>query len=294
MVLVVRGAVPGGETARFVLDTGASGSFLDEGAAASWGLAIHRYFVPVLTRGGNGHEWITHYTSSEEAGGVELVLGAVTIRYSEIPVMDLHSIVKESSGLLGQDVLSRVVVLYEPKPRQASILSHADWQSRLATEATTRWTPLPFHWEQGLPIVDLVMKDGTSVPMLIDTGCELSMITPEAAREMGLDVLPGEFHVGGSIGGAYGGALYELPVWKLGEWEVSSVVAENQTLDHGLLGVDVLGEVTFAFDGPGATLWIAAPNRDEQRQLESSTSQVYQWMRKLAKDLEEQGARDER
>jgi hypothetical protein len=294
LVPMVRGAVPGRDAARFVIDTGASMSLLDEADTASWGLAIHSYVIPRLMKGGHGHGMITHYTSPEDTGALELVLGAVSIRFPEIPVIDLHAIAKESSGILGQDILSRLVVLFEPKPRQLSIMNHADWRSRLAIAAETRWSPLPFRWEQGLPIVDLVLKSGTSVPMLIDTGCELSMITPEAAREMGLTALPGQFHLGGSVGGPYGGALYELPVWKLGEWEVSTVVGENQTLDHGLLGFDVLGDVSFAFDGPGATLWIAAPNSDEERQIESWTSKAYQLMRNLSNESEEQGRSDER
>ncbi|MFO0984276.1 MAG: pepsin/retropepsin-like aspartic protease family protein [Planctomycetota bacterium] len=280
----VRGHVSGRGSGRFVIDTGATATVLDEAdAAGSFGLVLHRYLVPRFVRGGNGHDTITHYADRQA-----LVLGSATIRCSEIPVLDLHAIVAEASVVVGEDVLRRLVMLFAPAPRQVSILSPAeDLASRLARAAPRAcWTPLRFRWEGGLPIIDLELAAAHRVPMLIDTGAEFSMITTAVRRDLGLSVPAGQFHLAGSIGGGYDGALYGLPAWRLGGWEVETVFAENQTLDYGVLGFDILGAIPFAFDGPGATLWLAAPNDASETRLVTSTAKLCQLMRKFAQDLE--------
>ncbi len=127
---------------------------------------------------------------------------------------------------------------------------------------------LPVTFVRGEPLVD-VSVGGQPVRLIVDTGAETSLLTPDALRRLQVTREFGSFRVNGVGGGVYAAASYpgRLTMDRAAEIDVAFSVA---TLHHegrpedadGLLGDDVLNGYDVALDFPHHEIELFDPARD--------------------------------
>lgn len=257
VVPVVRIDLDGHVGLLFLVDTGASVSSLEPGAARELGLDERPYASASSSGGSDGAR--VPFDSFVPVDS--LTLGALQIEHLRLPLIG-NSPAKEFgwAGILGQDVLARLTVVLDGARNQLHLLpaeagieeikayirdediGDGTWAAR-----DVEYRPRPF---LGLSITG--EPDGLH-EVLIDTGASKTSLTQPVIDLLGLEAM-GTYKAR-SISGVFEGRTYRLEGLGLLGLEVS-VEVQGTTLDHGMLGMDVLGELVVVFEGPGRRLWL--------------------------------------
>lgn len=252
-----------------LVDSGAERSVVDRRAAADSDLDLSPT-LPVRIIGGGGSVLATHVASVPA-----LELGPGRVEGFDALVLDLAGIHEGLSLVLGQDLLASTVVYFDGQARTARIFTAAASATGAGPEARLaellpgrEWCSVPFRWDGLRPIVELPLEGGGRLAFLIDTGAELSSVSPGAVTELGLASY-GTFRVEGSIGGSRAGELHPIEGLRLGPWTVALATGTTRGGEAGVLGCDVLALLPVAIDGPGARLWMPAPPPGAPAELET-------------------------
>ncbi len=140
----------------------------------------------------------------------------------------------------------------------------AGWRSNNApsyTQIQSSPESIEIFWEKNLPLIDVYLNSKGPYRFLLDTGAETSVISPECAQEVGLDIVVRKMVIGGvasSVGGGYptvtvenikvGGALFE---------DVPAVISKTSEGMNGILGFPVFSKLIMTLDGPNKKLLLS-------------------------------------
>lgn len=259
----------------FVVDSGSSISVIDRPKAEALGLFIGPYSHESSTSGsGGGSVSYDSYAAVDrlEAGGLTLV-------GSRLPAIDL-AMLRDSGyvGILGQDILARLVVVFDMPRRELHLLPAGTDNDAIveyvkgAEIGAGTWASVPIDFRP-CPFVSLDVERPKEVDaestaevdaeMEIDTGAASSSLPAVAIEALGLEATGTATSRG--IDRTFEESTYDLADFGLYGFRVAGQF-KRSALDYGLLGIDVLGEFVFILDGPGATVWL------HHREVEPDTS----------------------
>jgi hypothetical protein len=255
---VVQGTAGSGKTALFVLDTGFFFTSVSPELSDHWGLP-NRKVAELNIVGGSGSVRVSRCARLKR-----LQLGDVYISDGEVALQSLpHAI----AGVVGVTILAQCPVLFDVKKSEVRFLREGSMNEVLGRlYPGMRWTKLPLHWQDTSPWVELAVEKH-NIRMLLDTGSTSSGLQPAMPGKLGLQVVRTEQIRTQDISGE---GLHEVSVFRLGKirlgsWDccLETASAGNALVDaaqlDGVLGNDLLGQVTWVFDAPGGTIWILDP-----------------------------------
>lgn len=252
---VVRVALDGRSELSFVVDSGASLSSIDLGAAEELGLSIGSYGRATVVRGGGGGT-----VSFDSYACVErLEVGALELRGLRLPAIEspLYDEVW-FAGVLGQDLLARLVVLFDMDRREIHLLPPAADDSSILSYLRENDIGLGTWTQVGVelrprPFLRFQVDDRIAGELLIDTGGICTALPPEALDALALEQqATATSH---AIDGTYEEEAYFLEDFEFLGFPGSCEVRRSK-LEHGRLGMDILEEFIFVLDGPGEEMWI--------------------------------------
>lgn len=275
---LVRVTLSGGRTAVFQVDTGAETSCIDPDAAGRLGLAVAPLLWSRLT---NDSIAVTHYAVIDNAA-----MPGVEVSGWKCLLCELDEIQSEGctfDGIIGQDLLRRCAVVFEP---DAVVFVAPAWLGdvyrraarRLGTPPTIAKTTLEYTAGPcGLPRLELRRDESATDLFLVDTGADASYFPQSWIEARSLDaVREGESRKLGWMRKTRG---YVLPSLDLEPWQVTdldiwdwigSPLATNPEREHaaalsmppdeheGILGMNLWRQFLFAVDGPAGMLWYTA------------------------------------
>lgn len=244
-----------GKPLRFLLDVGADVSLLDERCAKELGIELLPYATPLKVRGSTGGEIeLRDFVRVER-----LVLGDLVVRQPGFTVIGGTALAEANAdGILGQDLLARLVLVFDMQRDQLHILTEGGVEKveaylTSAKIADGAWghavieflptpvlpfrvpgvaDPLPFHLDTGAV--------GTSLPQAMITALGLQPLRKQ--KSSGVD------------------GTREADVYRVENFSLFGLAfafeATASAREQGLLGMDVLGELVFVIDGPQRTLWL--------------------------------------
>ncbi len=258
-----------GQVVGMIVDTGASDSTITPQAAAQLGLRP-----------------IKDYPRSASVGGVdgaaffevdrihEMVLGGVTYRniamwQSAIGARMGKPTDELVAGLLGADLLAHYdVALDEP----ASSLMLYTAQSGCGPIAPpdgsghARWSAVPIEVSEGDKLLVDVLVNGQPVRAVLDTGAAGALMSPAAARRIGLATGGRMVRVGGIGEDQVTGSVQRLASLAVGGIKLAntSLLVAAQSLPvlqdaDMLLGTTLLARVPVMISYRSHTLWLKAP-----------------------------------
>ncbi|HKI05064.1 MAG TPA: retropepsin-like aspartic protease [Thermoanaerobaculia bacterium] len=96
-------------------------------------------------------------------------------------------------------------------------------------------------------------SDGTvsGVPMLVDTGADITLIPQASVRQLGVTIEPGGYELMGFDGSKSVAQAVRLNLELLGKTFKGKFLLVDQ--EWGLVGRDVLNHLSLLFDGPRST-----------------------------------------
>jgi len=242
---------------RFLLDSGAGMSIIDLVQARELGFETLPYSEGSSTTGSGGKK--VEYDSFVVAKRLEM--GELSIEGGRLPAID-SKVMRDVGivGILGQDLLARLVVVVDMGSRLLHVLppgsKHADIESYLgqAEVGFGTWGVLAYEARPD-PFFELNIKgfEGQAPSLEIDTGAVTSSFPQAAIEALGLKATGTAMSQG--IGGTYEESTYDLVDFQLLKFFINCEI-KRSPLDYGLLGMDVLGQFVFVLDGPGQALWL--------------------------------------
>ncbi|TDJ74546.1 MAG: hypothetical protein E2O39_04870 [Planctomycetota bacterium] len=241
----------------FLVDSGASLTVIDLPQAEALGLFIGPYSHGSTTNGSGGGA--VAYDSYAAAGLLEA--GDVRLTGARIPAIDMEMLRDLGPvGILGQDLLARLVVVFDMPRRELHMLpagTDSDGIAAYLRDAEIgdgTWAQMPIDFRP-CPFVSLDIEGSAEVAaeMELDTGAESASLPAVAIEALGLEATGTATARG--LDGTYEEATYHLEKFGLYGFPVTGQF-KRSPLDYGLLGMDVLGEFVFILDGPGETVWL--------------------------------------
>jgi hypothetical protein len=275
-LIFVQGRVNGSEPAWFILDTGATMTVLDTSHAETWGLDLSEKRKSPRT----GMEYV-------QVNGVRFGFPGVEFLNQPAGVMNLGELAmfagRTIAGILGYDLISRVVLKIDYASRTLSVFDPATFKDqgvgeRVPLTVTGKW-----------PLIDVRLEQPGREPregkVILDTGSlmALSLMKGDLAEK----TIPNPVGMGIS-GVSSGGRLGRVETVRIGGLAVRNPVAgfPGEAADEGrpdplaeaigqaglgIIGSDLLHRFTLTFDYPDGTLWMR-PNRDFDRPFEYDMS----------------------
>ncbi|MCU0864958.1 MAG: retroviral-like aspartic protease family protein [Planctomycetes bacterium] len=246
-------ATADGRAIRALVDSGADGCQIDAATATALQLPLRPYANASKMYGSTGHSvLLTHYVEFGELRLGELRLGPV-----RLPVVEADY--GPASGILvGQDLLSRVVTLFDQGQRRLHILPKAADDDAIVRYIETQkiaegaWAkveadfrPCP-HLRISLPNLDEPIEIG------LDTGAASTGLPLRAIEALGLTPLRETYTTG--VGGRHDCREYHTTLDLFGL--AVSLDVHDLAIDKGLLGMDVLSLFVVVLDGPGKKVWL--------------------------------------
>jgi len=254
---LVRARLDGTIEALFLLDSGASVSIVDRTSAEEAGLAVQAHDGPWSTRGADGQSWsMDHY-----ADLATIELGALVLHDVRVQALDFAIARSEGwFGILGRDVLDHFALLFDMEARRLHVLPSESTQASITAYIAEQglgegqWGLLTLDDSTSRPTVSMTLG-GTedSYDLLIDTGADLTSFPKPALAALGLSPLRSVD--ARSVGGAFSSSLYRIENLDWFGFSISVTVKASE-LEHGMVGMDILGEFVFVLDGPGRRLWL--------------------------------------
>ena len=248
----------GGSETQVLVDTGSETSLADERFAAMAQLPVRRYFWPRRLRGIGWTRTSRQYALLD----VEFGPGAHA-RDVAMQLIDLHNLPVPGRGgadapqaLLGGNVLHAFVSIFDAPAGEWLIVPPAQLDRTLARRYPgQRFVTMRLDWSSGAPVVRLQGPDGEPVPMLLDTGAEISVLGTRWAERYEFE--PDEARLRALTGRA-GGDGRPSPFLKVDSLRLGprslSFTAVRTSADRGILGNDVLRTFPFVLDGPRGLL----------------------------------------
>ncbi len=244
-----------GRPRRFLLDTGAEISLIDERCVVECGLERHPYSAAFKTIGsGGGERELRDYVRLDR-----LTLGELIVRDSRVTVVGGPALAEAKvDGILGQDLLSRLVIIVDSQRHELHVLPNggADAIRSCIEDAKIgngAWASATIEFHP-LPILPLdVAGVAETLRLEIDTGAVASSLPKRAITALRL--APIGRRPRGGVDGTYETDAYRLEHFNLFGLSLDFEVTASE-LEQGLLGMDVLGSLVFVLDGPRRTLWL--------------------------------------
>lgn len=246
-----QGSVP------FLVDSGAESTLIAPASAERVGLRVGNYSgVGTIQGSGNVTAKVEKYAYIEEMRVGDLVVSDFYITALEDKSISEYGF----HGVLGQDLLERLVVVFDMQNRELHLLPIGTDQARIETYLSETglgigtWTlePTVFRPRPFLPMqVDGMDDEGAEV--LIDTGAD-STAFPTAVIEA-LELEHFETHIFNGIGGEYEGRTFQIEQFGLSGFFADFELHETPQ-DYGHLGMNLLGQFVFVLDAPGGNFWL--------------------------------------
>ena len=244
----------------FVVDTGAGSSMMEKGRAVELGFSIEPYSHAFTSRGSGGGT----VESDSYARVGDLSLGDLTIRNLRLPVFETPVFAELGcAGLLGQDILARLVVVFDFPGRQLHLLPSPVEDGLPAYLSRERigigdWAQAPLDLRP-CPFLSITVEDEPLGDLELDTGAVLTSFPAPVIERLGLE--PVRYGTSQGIDGSRSVPVYRMDAFQLYGFAIRGEVRRS-SLEFGLLGMDILGQFIFAIDGPGAQLWLHHPGFD--------------------------------
>lgn len=244
-----------GRPLHFLLDTGAEISLLDGRCARELGLELLPYAdtFRVVGSGGTALE-LREYVHLDR-----LSLGELVVHQTRLTVVAGEALAAANiDGILGQDLLARLVLVVDMQRHAAHLLSQSgspDVRAYLqeAKVGDGAWVTVTLG-PAPCPLLPLeVAGVAEPVRLALDTGAIASSL-PKAAI-VALHLQPIGTRTRGGVDGTYATDEYHLENFNLFGLTMAFDVTASP-LAHGLLGMDVLGSLVLVLDGPARTLWL--------------------------------------
>lgn len=265
---VVKVRLDGDVEALFLVDSGAETTVIGESDAKQLDLPLWDYaWASSINGSGAGSTSYDQYAHISSLQLGELELREFRITALKDPVLASLGV----AGILGQDLLGRLPVVFDAERHELHLLPPESGQAeieRYLADAelglgTWRVQPAAYRPRPFLPLGAPGLDDGT-LEVLIDTGADSCSFPPVFLDTLGLEAKRSSSFAG--IGGNYEAQLYQLDDFDLLGFAVSSEV-HRTPLDHAVLGMNVLGEFVFVLDAPSERFWLhhrtVEPKRDD-------------------------------
>lgn len=251
---------------RFLVDSGSETTLVVKTRARELGLGLGTYSGTASTTGSSGTSIETdHYACIDELRLGELRVARCRAVAFDSPVLDQMRL----AGILGQDLLRRLVVVVDMQRRKVHFLPASFRQEQItaylreAKLGSGAWScidagyrPCPFF---PLTIADL---EGEPVQIEIDTGATDTSLPGRVIDALGLRP-SGRARLTG-VSGTYESATYRLEQFGLFGYRLDLDI-HRTPLAHGLLGMNVLRHFVVVLDGPGDSLWMHHRRLDRDR-----------------------------
>jgi len=245
---VIRASIPGKGEGLFIVDTAAEVTFLDESFAERCGLPGLTFDKEVnATRGRERVLELERCTRVER-----LEIGTAAAFDLHPPLVDLTHIREDLAGIIGQDILSNWIVLFDPPGGRMLLLPPGDIVKHLEllVEPGAALQTMPVSWTDRIPHIEFVNDEGGFVlDMVVDTGATITHLPRSAIDDQKLEQA-GSTTIN-QIDGSEEYTTWRLGKLELGRWQVRNIVVGDSGLPSGLLGYDVLSPFVFIIDGPG-------------------------------------------
>ncbi|MDF1837784.1 MAG: aspartyl protease family protein [Planctomycetota bacterium] len=251
---------------KFLLDSGAGMSIIDLKQAQDLGFEIKPYSDSSSARGSGGNR--VEYDSFVTAE--RLSMGDLVLQGGRLPAIESRVLSDLGIlGVLGQDVLARLVVVVDMGASTLHVLPIGsefedieDYLGR-AEVGIGAWGLMPYD-ARPCPFVALEIPgvQGAAPELEIDTGAVTSSFPRSAIEALGLKATGTTMSQG--LGGVFEEATYELEDFQLLKFFIDCEI-KSSPLDFGLLGMDILGQFVFVLDGPGHGLWLFHREVESQR-----------------------------
>jgi len=250
---IVTVKIDGHDGLPFLVDSGASHSIVELERARELGLFVGPYSHGTTTRGsGGGSVAYDHYA---RAG--RLVVGGVELNGARLPAIDTEVLRDlELVGILGQDLLRRLIVLFDSERAELHLLpAKQDVAEYLSANkiGAGKWVQVPLSMRPCPFLPLLLTATELEAEIEVDTGAATSSFPADVIAA--LDLTPTGTAQAQGIDGFYEEATYVLESFGFYGFELSLEI-KRSPLEYGLLGMDVLGEFVFLIDGPAETLWL--------------------------------------
>lgn len=269
---------------RFLLDTGSTGTLINETAAKRWGLPIKSNSGMQLTGSSGQTRSIKKSVHLDR-----LNIGEVGFSPVLAHVLRFPPLLARYDGILGMDILQHRAWIFDVQGKKLHCVSPDRLVIRLSELFPGRkQSRVPFSYEGLRPSVELSLGNDRILKALVDTGAWQTRI-PDALA-MGLELAAGndamhqwnrlreqelnkQFEGNGDLAikvttpnpGSTIGILgesslheaYLLPKLEFGEVQFGPLLVVGvQDPAAGVLGADVLGRTVWALDAPGKRLFV--------------------------------------
>ena len=239
----------------FIVDCGAGMTFLDAQVAAELGLTMVEYSRPFTVSGVDGAQ----ATISRCARLERLELGSLALDHVVVPLLETDLLTRQSvAGLLGQDLLARLPFLVDTERARLHVLPPATDRQGLidylsaADVGDGNWIVVEARFDP-CPWLPLEVAGLEGLEIEVDTGAGMMCLPQRAIDALGLEPVGS-----GEAPGLEG--LKPVRTYELEGFDLFgiSITTEVQSIsdEHGLLGMDVLGQFLLLVDGPGQTIWL--------------------------------------
>jgi len=252
---VVELSLDGRPAGLFLLDTGSTITLIGGAKAAELGLERRPYADSFETVGAGGKSAkLAHYVRA-----ARLELGALTVSGTRLTVLDDPVLAQaDVDGILGQDLLARLVLVLDPARHELHLLPQGGTEVLRSYLHSTgvgdgAWAMTPLEFRPCPFLAFDVAGLEQPVELEIDTGAGSTSLPRAAIEALGL--APIGTRTLGAIGGNHDEDLYRVESLGLFGLRVSANVTAARGA-YGLLGMDVLGALVIVLDGPGRTLWL--------------------------------------
>ena len=247
-------------TGRFILDTAASGSTLDDRLVQT--LNPPRDDAIEQAQGWGGPTDTRVYRLSSLQAG-PLTLRDVPLPSLPPPKLDSHDI----SGLAGVDLFGEALAIWQPERNCVEVGPSG------AVPQGPGWTPVEARWIRAWKIMLPVTIEGVQGWGLLDTGAQTTVLNPVFAERLGMTVSSQRLTDGGEMFGVDGRALalsqahvdaVTVGVWrwdrrtlKIGDLPVFQRLGQSDE-PLAIIGADWLRDHGFAIDYGQQKVWLRA------------------------------------
>lgn len=247
----------GHEGLPFLMDSGSSVTSLEPGLVAELGLEVSPYSSASHSTGSDGRE----VTFDGFVPVESMQIGGLRLEHLRLPVVGNDPARQFGwAGILGQDVLARLPVVLDSQRDQVHLLPPGSGIEEIkeylrdAQVGDGQWAVLEIDFRPCpyLPLSVDGEADGLH-ELLIDTGASKTCLSQPVIDALGLE--PTGSYKARSIAGIYEGLTYRLEGLGLLGLKVSADV-QDTPLEHGMLGMDVLGKLVVVLEGEAGRLWL--------------------------------------
>lgn len=236
---------------RFLVDTGAGISWISARCVAELGLTELPYAASFETVGAGGAgRRIDSYVRPKV-----MELGDLRVRDARIAVIDDPALDIVGDGIIGQDLLARLMVTLDMQRRQLHLVPDSGPEAvRRYLETSELGAGAWIHFEADFrpsPMIQVVFPEEV-FELMLDTGAEATSLPRRWLESLQRE--PHAEHEMGAIGGSYTARSYIEAFNLFGLTFLGEFTVAPQ--EYGLLGMDVLSHWLLLIDGPAETVWL--------------------------------------